>query len=77
MLKQDCMFQISKALFCPSFLLVSKMLINLNYYISDFLIVNVFKPVSALHLHSHLIYIYYHRKYFVYKALKNTSHREE
>lgn len=58
MLKQDCMFQISKALFCPSFLLVSKMLINLNYYISDFLIVNVFKPVSALHLHSHLIYIY-------------------
>jgi len=48
------------------------MLINLNYYVSDFLIVYVFKPVSALHLHSHLIYKYYHRKYFVYKALKNT-----
>lgn len=75
MLKQDFMFHISKAFLCPPFQFVSKMLIKLNYYISDFQIANVFKPVSALHLHSHLIHKYYHRKYFVHKALKNTSQR--
>lgn len=59
MLKIAC-FRSVRLFTAPLFLSVSKMVINLSYYISDVLIVDVFKLTSALHLHSPLIYKYYH-----------------